>query len=110
MLETLLQPDETHERCGLVLRDGTVVEIQNIAQDPKDTYEMCPLELLPHVQADAIAETWHTHPQSDPALSGADYEGFLAWPHFVHNIIGRRNGEVLVLRYKVEDGLVIACD
>lgn len=109
MLETILQPDDTVERCGLVLKDGSIVEIKNIAEDPAVAYEMDPVELLPHVEADNIEIMWHTHPISDPVLSGADREGFLWWPDLVHCIIGRRDSRVAVERYRVEDGFVLAC-
>lgn len=110
MLETLLRPDDAVERCGLILRSGEVVELPNVAECPEVSFEMDPEALLPHVAADAVEATWHTHPDSDPILSGADYEGFLAWPDLVHHVIGRRDGKIVVASYRVEDGLVIACD
>ena len=110
MLETLLKDDDTIERCGLILKDGTVVEIKNVAPDPAIAYEMDPVELLPYVEAGTIESTWHTHPQSDPTLSGADHEGFLTWPDLGHCIIGRRDGQVAVARYRVEEGFVLACN
>lgn len=110
MLETLLKNDDTVERCGLILKDGSIVEIDNIAEDPTNSYEMNPEQLLPYIEADTVASTWHTHPSSDPVLSGADREGFLAWPDLGHCIIGRRDGGVAVARYRVEDGFVLACN
>lgn len=108
MLETLLQPTDTEERCGLVLKNGTIVEIENVADDKTNSYRMNPKGVLPFL--DQLAETWHTHPDSDPNLSGEDYSGFLAWPDLVHNIIGLRAGRVVVQRYRVDKGVVIACD
>lgn len=110
MLETILKPDDTAERCGLVLQDGSIVEIENIAPDTTVAYEMNPEQLLPYLEAGTIAATWHTHPDSDPTLSGADHEGFLMWPDFGHCIIGRRDKRVVVTRYRVEDGLVLVCN
>lgn len=108
MLETLLQPGDAAERCGFILKDGTIVEIKNVAPQPNEGYEMDPVEMLPHLD-DAVA-TWHTHPDTDPNLSGDDYSGFLSWPDMEHVIIGQRNGQNVVTRYKVEHGLVVACD
>lgn len=108
MLETMLQPGDVEERCGLVLKDGTLVEIPNIAEDKTLGYRMDPAEVLPYM--DDVAGTWHTHPDTDPNLSGEDYSGFLAWPDLEHSIVGLRNGAVTVTRYRVEDGMVLGCD
>lgn len=110
MLETLLQPNDVDERCGLILKDGTIVEIGNIAEEKSDGYEMDPVAVLPFIKDGSIEATWHTHPDSSSNLSGEDYAGFLAWPMFEHVIVGTTNGVVEVSRYRVTDGLVIACD
>lgn len=108
MLETLLRQGDTDERCGFVLKSGEIVEIANVAKDPTNGFEMDPVAALAHL--DEAAATWHTHPDTDPNLSGEDYSGFLSWPDMEHIIIGMRDGAVVVLRYKIENGLVIACD
>lgn len=108
MLENLLQPDDVNERCGLILKDGTIVEIANVADDPVTSYRMNAAEVVLHL--DETVATWHTHPDDDPNLSGADYAGFLSWPHLEHYIVGRRNGKIVTLKYKVENGLVLGCD
>lgn len=110
MLETLYDPDNLSERCGIVLTDGSIVEIENVAEDPTDGYDMHPEAVLPFLDKGLIAETWHTHPRGDPNLSGEDYSGFLAYPDLVHNIVGIRDGKVTVTRWRVQDGLVVACD
>jgi proteasome lid subunit RPN8/RPN11 len=107
MFAFLLQDDDTEERCGLILKDGTIVEIDNVAEDRTNSYRMKAEDVvffLPNTVA-----TWHTHPDTDPNLSGEDYAGFLAWPDLRHHIIGRRNGAVVTTTYEVEDGLVIEC-
>lgn len=104
----MLHPNDVDERCGLILEDGSLVEIENIAEDKANSYRMNPEGVLNFV--DHMTGTWHTHPDTDPNLSGEDYAGFLAWPNLDHFIIGRRNGEVVVLKYQVKEGLVIACD
>jgi proteasome lid subunit RPN8/RPN11 len=110
MLETLYNPSDTDERCGLILTDGSIVEIENIAEDKTDSYDMSPEAVLPFLDAGTIAGTWHTHPGGDPNLSGADYSGFLGYPELEHNIVGIRDGKITVTRWRVQDGLVVACD
>jgi len=110
VLETLLQPGDTDERCGLVLTDGSIVEIENVAEDKTNSYKMRPSGVVPFLDKGLIAGTWHTHPDTDPNLSGEDYSGFLSWPDFEHSIIGRVDGQVVVQNYRVEKGLVVACD
>ena len=110
MLETLYNHEDLSERCGLVLTDGTIVEIENIAEDKTNSYLMNPEAVLPFLKDELIAETWHTHPKGDPNLSGEDQQGFLDYPDLVHSIIGWRNGAVTVTRWQIEEGLVVGCD
>lgn len=110
MLETLLQKGDTEERCGVILKDGKIVEIPNVAKDKENSYLMDNDQVLPFIKNDKVAATWHTHPQSDPNLSGEDYNGFLGWPDLEHYIIGRRKNKTVVMKFKVEDGLIIVCD
>jgi proteasome lid subunit RPN8/RPN11 len=110
MIETLLRKGDTEERCGLVLKDGTIVDIPNIADDPKTSFEMDLEAALPYLDGDDVAATWHTHPGTDPNLSGEDYSCFLSWPDLEHVIVGMRDGKAAVSRYRVEQGLVISCD
>jgi len=109
MLETLLHKGDTEERCGLILKDGTVVDIPNVADDPKTSFEMDLAAAIEHLDADTVAATWHTHPESDPNLSGEDYSCFLSWPDLEHVIVGILDGKTVVRRYRVEQGLVIEC-
>lgn len=104
MLEQLLQPNDVNERCGLVLSDGTIVEIVNIAEKPEDSYEMDPLGVIPFL---SMAEaTWHTHPNGTNILSGADYEGFKRWPDLRHHVIGKEG----VRSYYVDGEVVRECN
>jgi proteasome lid subunit RPN8/RPN11 len=109
VLETLYNHEDTEERCGLVLTDGSIVEIENVAQEKTDSYDMNPVAVLPFLEKKIVAGTWHTHPKGDPNLSGEDYSGFLAYPDLEHSIIGWRNGAVAVQTYRVEKGLVVVC-
>lgn len=110
MLETLLQKGDTEERCGVVMKDGNAVELQNVAGDPAGSFEMPSKAFLELVKTGEVEATWHTHPKSSPVLSGADYETFLNWPDLKHHVIGMEKGEVVVLTYIVDDGVVITCD
>lgn len=110
MLETLLQPSDKHEKCGLVLQDGTVVEVKNVANNPVIGYLMDPVEVLPYLTAGTVAGTWHTHPSGSAVLSGEDLEGFNAWPDLIHHVIGWAGNKPEVRSYKIVEGAVVKCD
>lgn len=93
------------ERCGLVLADGTLAEVDNIHPEPARGFEMCPKAFL-LVVADAVA-TWHTHPGKDPNLSQEDRNGFRQWPNLIHHIVGIRDGEPAVHSFKVVEGGIV---
>jgi proteasome lid subunit RPN8/RPN11 len=109
VLETLLQPNDREERCGLVLSDGTTVEIPNIANNPVTSYEMDPEKALPYLTAGSVVGTWHTHPASSPDLSGEDYRGFSGWPKLKHHIIGVVDGQTVVKSYEIKNGAILEC-
>jgi len=109
MLEALLQKNDTEERCGLIMTDGKPLELKNVAEEPKNGFEMDPEQVLAHI-GDAIG-TWHTHPHSTPNLSGEDYTCFLGWPDLQHHIIGRApDGSTKVMSFIVKDGVVVKCE
>jgi proteasome lid subunit RPN8/RPN11 len=110
VLETLLQPHDEAERCGLILVDDEVVELPNVANDPVIGFVIDPQQVLPYLTAGKISGTWHTHPNGPPTLSGEDMRSFLGWPKLTHHIIGRVNGQSVVRSYKIESGAVIECD
>ena len=109
MLETLLDKPTDAERCGLILDGDTVVEIDNVADNPSESFMMDPVQVLPHLTKGNVTGTWHTHPHSDPTLSGDDYAGFSGWPDLKHHIIGRRGGKVVVEIYEIKDGAILKC-
>jgi proteasome lid subunit RPN8/RPN11 len=86
------------------------MEVENIDPNPETGYFMRTDTVIPLIENDMVAATWHTHPDSDPALSGEDYIGFLNWPDFRHYIIGIRDGKPAVVCHYIEDGLVLICD
>lgn len=96
-----LKKGDTEERCGLVLKDGSVIELKNIAEEPQHGFEISPEDMVKY--EDEIAASWHTHPDHNSNLSEKDYFGFLMWPQIKHYIVGI-NG---VSCYIVVDGIII---
>lgn len=92
-----------NERCGFILNDGTVVECQNIHEDPEIGFEISTSSIRQY--EGQISATWHTHPRTSPNLSVEDYRAFQAWPKWFHYIIGEhefwcyyvRNNAVILL-------------
>lgn len=102
MIDKLKDLDTSEqERVGFVLASGEVVEVQNVAEDPKVSFSVSTEDLLKY-EDEAIA-AWHTHPKGGVNLSAEDYEAFMMWPDWDHYIIG--SGQVA--KYKVEDGVVV---
>lgn len=101
MLASYLQPDDTVERCGLVLADGSIIEVENTHPNPTEGFKISARDLM----RDPVA-SWHTHPGASANLSQEDYRGFLQWPHLDHYIIGI-NG---VRKYRIVDGVIIQCE
>lgn len=92
------------------MKDGTIVELENVAEDKENSYEMAPESVLPFLETGEVVSTWHTHPNGDPNLSGEDYAGFLGWPDLSHIIIGVRGGQPAMVTYRVDNGLVMICN
>jgi proteasome lid subunit RPN8/RPN11 len=88
------------ERGGIVLADGTAIELENISSD-EDGYQVDPCELLPWIEA--MVGTWHSHPNQTANLSVEDQETFLLWPDLTHYIVGDDG----VRAYRVKNNLVI---
>ena len=97
---------EARERCGVIMSDGEVVEIENIHAEPEEGFHMEPKTFLAYVENGATA-TWHTHPGADPNLSHEDLNGFRQWPQLDHHIVGIRDGKPAVHSFKVVDGIVV---
>lgn len=85
-----------HERCGFVLKDGSVVEVKNVCQDPEQGFTIRPEDVVKY--HDQVEATWHTHPGSSNNLSMDDFVGFTNYPYWKHYIVGK-NGTA---RYRVE--------
>jgi proteasome lid subunit RPN8/RPN11 len=78
--------DTGPERCGFVLNDGTVVEVENICNEPNDGFMFRAEDIIKH--ENTAASTWHTHPGDEANLSSDDYLAFLNWPKLSHIVIG----------------------
>ncbi len=74
------------ERCGFVLKDGTVVETRNVSTDSENGFDMPAEEIIQY--ADLAKATWHTHPNQNSNLSKEDMAMFLAWPDLEHVVVG----------------------
>lgn len=74
------------ERVGFVLDDGTIIECQNIAPEPEDSFDVSGEEILKY--CDRAVATWHTHPGAKSNLSVGDADTFVLWPDLLHYIVG----------------------
>lgn len=90
-----------NERCGFVLSDSTLLEVENTHPTPQTHFKID----VP-VPEDAVA-TWHTHPEGTSNLSVEDYRCFLRYDSLNHYILGR-NGAIS--RYYVDSGLLLRDD
>lgn len=97
---------EQQERCGFVTKWGRVIEVDNVSPSPTTQFKISPTDIIHWSKKGAVA-TWHTHPNSDPNLSGEDSACFHAWDDMVHYVIGVRDGLTLVLKYAFDDGVLV---
>lgn len=93
--------DEGPERVGLILRDGTIVELENVATNPEEAFDVRPEDLIRY--EDEMVATWHTHPGASPNLSLDDHMAINNWPMLEHYIIGQGSTR----RYTVRNGSIV---
>ena len=62
------------EACGFVMRDGSIIEIRNVASDPLNTFTMDLRQISREVNVRRIGAIWHSHPNGDIRPSKADLE------------------------------------
>lgn len=96
--------DQGPERCGLILSSGEIVELENVADDPLEAFEISDDDIIQY--EDEAKASWHTHPGTSSQLSFEDCEGFLSYPDLQHHIIGNDG----VTTYAVRNGKVVICD
>lgn len=107
MIKTLFEcydEEATVERCGFILKDGTVLEAENVHPNPEKGFEIDPLIVVE--QIDEVIGVWHTHPKANSVLSGEDKLCFEQWPNLDHYVIGNDG----VRLYQVVEGVVIDAD
>lgn len=70
---------------GVVLLDGTVVELKNHSPTPDRNL------LIARAEVDELVKyayaSWHTHPANNVNLSGTDYRMFQSLPSLKHFIV-----------------------
>jgi proteasome lid subunit RPN8/RPN11 len=93
--------NETHERVGFILKDGKVVEVENICEDTASGFEVKGTDILFYL--DKAVATWHTHPGTTSNLSTHDHYAFRNFPNWKHYIVGTDG----VACYVIENGAVI---
>lgn len=87
------------ERCGIILRSGEVVELDNIHSEPTEGFRLRGQDIL-RLEDPSTVGTWHTHPGQGSNLSQNDFNAFNAWPRLVHYIIGNDG----ITKYQVVQG------
>ena len=99
-LQGLLKSER--EQAGFILKNGEIVEVENVCHDPENGFDVRPRDILRY--ASEAQATWHTHPNGKANLSENDYETFSNWPELDHYIVAPgevacyvvRNGKVMI--------------
>ena len=74
----------TVERVGLVLFDGTVIELRNQSPTPETGFMVDPEEFKS--VSEYTVGMWHTHPKNNVNLSPLDHNTFKSlagWTHYI---------------------------
>jgi proteasome lid subunit RPN8/RPN11 len=103
-LKRKLKPADTEERCGLILKNGTVFQTPNVHPDPQVGFQIPGCDLVTN-EAELLG-TWHTHPGKTSVYSMEDHTGFMNWPQLTHFIVGADG----VRAYRAEDGIMREVD
>lgn len=103
-LQRKLRKTDVREKCGLVLKDESVVAVVNTHPEPENGFRIEAREMLNY--EDQLLGTWHTHPKTTSVLSQDDYAGFSQWPELIHFIVGTDG----VRAYRFEDGFLMEVD
>lgn len=79
------------EACGFIMRDGSIIEIPNIASDPITSFQMDRRHLIEKVvgREDDIMAIWHTHPKGSRVPSYTDLKAIsmgAIWPTWTYLI------------------------
>ena len=97
--------DTGPERVGVVLADGSVVELKNVHPEPLNHFAVSTQDILVWLLRADVVGTWHTHPGKDANLSVDDHRAFANWPKLRHHILGCDG----LRSYEVDDRGLIRC-
>jgi len=88
------------ERLGFILKDGSHIEVENMADDPQVGGLMSSDDLMKHF--DNVKASWHTH-TGTANLSESDYTSFLSYPDWDHYIAGTDG----IIKYSIKEGNLV---
>lgn len=89
--------NDSVERLGFILKDGSHVECKNVAENPRDGGLVSSEDLMEYYPR--VVASWHTHVGSCN-LSGTDFLLFQSYPDWDHYIAGDDG----IMKYNMEDG------
>lgn len=92
------------EKVGFVLKNGDIVELANICDNPVEGFVIKADDMLKY--EDQVVATWHTHPKASANLSVGDYLSFRNYPKLRHYIVGTDG----VFEYAVRGKAVVVVD
>lgn len=89
------------EACGLVLADGGVVALANVAEDPVNNFSVDPVGLAAWWETGQVTGVWHSHPMAPAVPSEEDESGFNLrdWDFLIYSVCDEDLGW-----YRLEDG------
>jgi len=93
--------NNSKERCGVVLKNGDVVELPNKHPEPERNFMIMADDIEPYLEE--LSALWHTHCDGSYNLSMNDYQLFVSKPELDQFIISDRG----VALYRVDNGFVM---
>lgn len=96
-----LSESDGDERCGIVLQNGEIKELENRSSYPRNSFVILESDMQEYIGQ--IAATWHTHPRGPNNLSIDDYNMFSEYPDWHHFILTSKS----ISAYKYVDGYVM---
>lgn len=60
------------EACGFIFDDGSIVEIRNVATDPRKSFKMDLVQANQKISGKKVYAIWHTHPSGSVKPSKDD--------------------------------------
>lgn len=87
------------ERCGFILENSQLVEVNNISNDKQNGFMISADDIIEHVENQNAVATWHTHPNDIANLSFEDSQFMRDWADLTHYILGSDG----IRAYKYDD-------